>query len=384
MLSVLHCPEQVGSHPAILSKFERKLGVSSLSISENSNPYAVESDKNFGSMTSSMLITEILRIKLILTTSFSDGIIHLNNGRFITPFFGEGVHPKEHNFPSYIRKLFRFYAKCLLQTEIALFRLKGDRKAAFLTFQGSDARETQCFIDKYQENGLANDIIGRSGKTNKSIRSKKIKLSGIADKIYSLNPDLLTVLPKGAEFLPYATEAPLNAKVMPIKQCGEFVVGHAPTHRMVKGTDCILDVIERLKNRGYNIRLELIENLQRVDALKKFEQIDVFVDQLIIGWFGVVSLEVMALGKPVICFVKGKGLKFVPKKMLAELPILNADETSLENKIIEVYNMNVEQKTNQANKGIEFLKTWYDPQKIADKVVTDYKAVLSGRTQNCI
>jgi hypothetical protein len=92
----------------------------------------------------------------------------------------------------------------------------------------------------------------------------------------------------------------------------------------------------------------------------------------------------MALGKPVICFVKGKGLKFVPKKMLAQLPILNADETSLENKIIEVYNMNVEQKTNQANKGIEFLKTWYDPQKIADKVVTDYKTVLSGRKQNCI
>ena len=130
--------------------------------------------------------------------------------------------------------------------------------------------------------------------------------------------------------------------------------------------------------------MELIENLQRVDALKKFEQIDVFVDQLIIGWFGVVSLEVMALGKPVICFVKGKGLKFVPKKMLAELPILNADETSLENRIIEVYNMNVEQKTNQANRGIEFLKTWYDPQKIADKVVTDYKTVLSGRKHNCI
>ena len=94
MLSVLHCPEQVGSHPAILSKFERKLGVSSLSVSENSNPYAVESDKNFGSMTSSMLITEILRIKLILTTSFSDGIIHLNNGRFITPFLVKGYIQK--------------------------------------------------------------------------------------------------------------------------------------------------------------------------------------------------------------------------------------------------------------------------------------------------
>ena len=384
MLSVIHCPEQVGSHPAILSKYERKLGALSLSVSESSNPYATDSDINFGSLTSSMLITEILRIKLIITTPYSDGVIHLNNGRFITPFFGEGVHPKERNFPPSVRKLFRLYAKCLLQTEIALSRLSAGRKAVFLTFQGSDARETQCFIDKHQENGLANAIVRRSGKTNKSIRSKKMMLSGIADKIYSLNPDLLTVLPKGAEFLPYATEAALNAKVVPIKQSGEFVVGHAPTHRMVKGTDCVLNVIERLKNRGYNIRLELIENLKRVDALKKFGQIDVFVDQLIIGWFGVVSLEVIALGKPVICFVKGKGLKFVPEKMLADLPILNADETSLESKILEVYNMNVEQKTNLATKGIKFLKTWYDPQMIADRVVKDYKAVLSGRKQNCI
>ena len=41
------------------------------------------------------------------------------------------------------------------------------------------------------------------------IRSgEKRTCAGIADKIYSLNPDLMEVLPRGAEFLPYAPKQP--------------------------------------------------------------------------------------------------------------------------------------------------------------------------------
>ena len=79
----------------------------------------------------------------------------------------------------------------------------------------SDARESKSFLKNYQENGLADIIVGRSGKDNDSIRSKKVMLADLADKIYSLNPDLLEVLPKKAEFLPYSTEASLDAKVIP-------------------------------------------------------------------------------------------------------------------------------------------------------------------------
>ncbi|MDG1172728.1 MAG: hypothetical protein P8M67_00370, partial [Opitutales bacterium] len=97
-----------------------------------------------------------------------------------------------------MRKLIRFYSRSLLGMEYSLSRLKNTSKSIFLTFQGSDARETQCFIEKHQQSGLAEEVIGRSGKTNDSIRRKKMLLAGIADKIYSLNPDLLEVLPKGS------------------------------------------------------------------------------------------------------------------------------------------------------------------------------------------
>ena len=126
----------------------------------------------------SLLRSEISRWLLLLRSVSLGGIVHLNNGRFITPFFGDGTHPKESLFPKPLRKMIRLYALGLLRSEIALHRLGAKKKAIFLTFQGSDARETQCFVEKHQQSGLAAEVIGRSGKTNGSIRRKKMLLTG--------------------------------------------------------------------------------------------------------------------------------------------------------------------------------------------------------------
>jgi hypothetical protein len=379
MFSVLHCPAQVGGNPGILAKFERLIGLESFCISETVNPYAEPSDLLIGGTGSSHLLKEISRIRLVLKAASVSGVLHLNNGRFFAPFFGDNMHPKEQDLPQLIRWLIRKYAVLLMHGEVSLHRLRINQKAVFVTFQGSDARETNCFQDYHLRSGLAEKIISRSGMSDRSIRKKKNLLAEIVDKIYSLNPDLLEVLPKGAEFLPYSTEATLYAKVLPIKETKEVVIGHAPTHRITKGTDQIIGAVDRLRANGHKVRLELIEGLTKSDALKKYQEIDLFIDQLVIGWYGVVSLEVMALGKPVICFVKGKGLRFVPPQMLRDLPIINADEITLEQKILEVMKMDSVQRGNLAERGIRFLQKWHDPRKIAERVVADYRKVLSQR-----
>ena len=373
----------MGGNPQVLSKYENLLGLESTLTCENPNLYTNFHEGTSCFQSSSTWKTELNRINLIKKSVWFDGVVHLNNGRFITPYFGDRLHPKELVYSKWMRKLIRFYARSLLGIEYSLSRLKNRSKAIFLTFQGSDARETKCFVEKHQQSGLAEEVIGRSGKTNNSIRRKKMLLAGIADKIYSLNPDLLEVLPKGSEFLPYATEAGLNPKILPFNQSNEFVVGHAPTHRIVKGTDEIIRVIENLRSKGFKVRLELIEGLSREDAQKKYQEIDLFIDQLVIGWYGVVSLEVMALGKPVLCFIKGRGLHFVPPKMLADLPIINVDESSLEEKLVGVMQMSIEQRQSLAERGLAYLTEWHDPTKIAQRVVGDYRKVLSSQDQ-CI
>ena len=384
MFSVLHCPEQVGGNPAVLSKFEKELGLSSICISEKFNLYAADSDQVLQTKNRPTWLTELYSIRLILKAFTQPGVVHLNNGRFITPFFGNGLHPREVSYSNFARKLIRLYALIMLNTEKALYPRRRNQQAVFVTFQGSDARETKCFIEKYQRNGLAQTVIGRSGQSNHSIRQKKILLSETADKIYSLNPDLLEVLPQGAEFLPYATESTLGAKVLPFIDREEFVVGHAPTHRIVKGTTDVINVVEKLRSKGHKIRLELIEGLSRNEAQKKFEGIDLFIDQLVIGWYGVVSLEVLALGKPVICFLDGKGMRFVPKAMLDESPMINADSNTLKNEILRIMKMNHMQRSRLAEQGISYLKKWHDPKQISQRVVNDYKSVLAGRHISCV
>lgn len=41
--------------------------------------------------------------------------------------------------------------------------------------------------------------------------------------------------------------------------CKPIVVGHMPNHRGVKGTEFLIDAIERLKSEGVKVELLLIE-----------------------------------------------------------------------------------------------------------------------------
>ena len=77
-------------------------------------------------------------------------------------------------------------------------------------------------------------------------------------------------------------------------------IGHAPSHRAVKGTNLIIDALNSLKKKGFSFELVLIEGLSNSEARKKYETVDVLVDQLFAGWYGGLAVEAMALGKPVL------------------------------------------------------------------------------------
>ena len=51
----------------------------------------------------------------------------------------------------------------------------------------------------------------------------------------------------------------------------------------------------------------------------------------------------------------------------------------LNKKILEVMKMDSVQRGNLAERGIRFLQKWHDPRIIAERVVADYRQVLSQR-----
>ena len=373
-IRVLHCPSQVGGNPGALAKYEREIGLNSWCVSEEESYLNYSSDEILAGGAYGSISTEWRRFKLWRRALFNADVLHLNNGRFIYPYFGKSLHPREEQFGFFLRRLVRIYAWSLVRMEYASYRISG--KCVFITFQGSDARQKKCFINGHQSDDFITEYLRSTGVDDQSKEGKIISLSRCAKKIYSLNPDLLTVLPEGTEFLPYCSESVASTAPVGMTSEGPLVIGHAPTNRSIKGTDRLQEAVNRLQREGHSVELRLIEGLDHSSAQREFKKVDIMVDQLIIGWYGVLAVELMALGKPVIAFVGGKGLKGVPKKMLTSLPVINTNNTSIYDKLRECVKLGRSRLGVIGMKGVEYVRRWHDPETIAKRVNDDYQREL--------
>ena len=130
-------------------------------------------------------------------------------------------------------------------SRVELFLLKILKRKIFIQYQGDDARQGDFCKKNFSINIADNvDELYYSSSTDK-MKRKQIELYGkVSSKIYSLNPDLLHVLPKNAEFLPYMGQDLKSIQPKFIDSLDRPIrFGHAPSHRGVKGTDLILSLI---------------------------------------------------------------------------------------------------------------------------------------------
>ena len=65
------------------------------------------------------------------------------------------------------------------------------------------------------------------------------------------------------------------------------------------GTEFVIEACSQLP-----VELDLVEGVPHEQARKRYAKADIIIDQLLVGWHGVFALEAMALGKPVITYLK--------------------------------------------------------------------------------
>jgi hypothetical protein len=116
----------------------------------------------------------------------------------------------------------------------------------------------------------------------------------------------------------------------PVEPGDVLRVAHAPSKRKVKGTEAVLAAVEALQQRGAPIELDLIEGVPNREARKRYAAADVVVDQLRVGWYGMFAIESMALAKPVVVHLDERGAAETEAAFGLELPLVRADEGSLE------------------------------------------------------
>src|SRR5690242_9096461 len=103
-------------------------------------------------------------------------------------------------------------------------------------------------------------------------------------------------------------------------------VGHAPNHAHFKGTYYLRDAIERLQAQGRVIELVSITGVPNSEVIALFKSCDVVADQFVAGFHGYTALEAMALGKPVLCYLRDPQAAIDP----ANCPMINCSPETIE------------------------------------------------------
>lgn len=85
---------------------------------------------------------------------------------------------------------------------------------------------------------------------------------------------------------------------------GPLRVLHAPNHRAIKGTEHFLRAVEQLASEGVPIEMVLLERASNDEVREAMRGADIVADQLIVGWYAMFALEAMAMGKPVLCYLR--------------------------------------------------------------------------------
>ena len=104
---------------------------------------------------------------------------------------------------------------------------------------------------------------------------------------------------------------------------------HAPSRRRSKGTDAVLEAVATLKAEGAPIELDLVENTPNDEARLRYAAADLVIDQLNVGWYGLFSIESMALGKPCIVRLDADAVSETEQAFGTRIPLINADSDLL-------------------------------------------------------
>ncbi len=372
-LRILHAPTTVGGNPQGISKAERKIGYESHSVTLRQNYFNYDADEVIFEGEKSKLVNEFKRWKFIIKSFKDFDVFHYNFGQTLTPLRRYAAND---SCPKW--KVFLYRKICVRLIEfIDLKTAKFLKKVTAMTYQGGDARQGDYCLKNYPIH-FVNEVSDNyfSKETDDLIRACIKKTDKYADLIYAVNPDLMNVLPKRTKFTPYASVDPQDWRPVWSEDNPKIPhIVHAPSHREVKGTKYIIEALEKLQAEGIAFRYTLVENKSHDEARQIYETADLLIDQLLAGYYGGLAVELMALGKPVIAYMREADMHHLPNGMWEDCPIINANPEDIYAVLKEWLTTKKKDILNQGRKSRAYVEAWHDPIKITRTILNDYEEV---------
>ena len=155
---------------------------------------------------------------------------------------------------------------------------------------------------------------------------------------------------------------------------------HAPNHRLVKGTEQIISIIESLNKRGFLCELKIIENTSNKELLKIISESDAVIDQILLGTYARLAIEAMALGKPVLCFLRDDLYEYNP--IWKDCPIININPDTLEQVLEDFLKSKLEQRILIGKKSRAYIEKYHSLNYVGNRLDAIIQKVLN-RQANC-
>ncbi|MFC6231469.1 glycosyltransferase family 4 protein [Paenibacillus allorhizosphaerae] len=167
--------------------------------------------------------------------------------------------------------------------------------------------------------------------------------------------------------VPYAINVRPIVPHYPSPEAKPLIV-HAPSHREIKGTEYVLAAIDRLKRKGYPFRFKLLENLPHHQVVHLYKQAAIVIDQLRIGTYANLSIEAMAMGKPVICYIRDDLRGTFPRG----LPIVSANPDTIFEVLKDLLNRPSDWRK-LGEEGRSYVEQTHSYEKVAQKLIPIYE-----------
>ena len=144
------------------------------------------------------------------------------------------------------------------------------------------------------------------------------------------------------------------------------VVVHAPSSRRRKGTEAVIEACAELP-----VELEIVEGLRNDEARERYRRADIVVEQLNAGWHGVMALEAMALGKPVVTYLKEDAVRRAEAAYGTKVPIVSATRETLVERLRPLVESPAERRRIGAA-GCAYVELVHDGNRIAERLLGIY------------
>lgn len=135
-----------------------------------------------------------------------------------------------------------------------------------------------------------------------------------------------------------------------------------------KGTKFIEQSIEELRREGYKIDYVFIQDVPYECIKYYYQQADIVVVQLLMGTYGGVSVEAMAMGKPIICYLNKDAQRLLPK----DNPIINANPKTITDEL-RMLVKSAELRGRIGKKSRKYIEEEHDTLKLAQKYINLYQ-----------